>query len=152
MIPCMDQQLKQLYKSVILEHNARPFHFKKKEGTSHVLEITNSPCGDSFRIFFEIENGIVTEAHFHGYGCILAKASTSVLIKNLENKPLKEVLTLCKSFLKMTDPNLEEPVEVAHELFAFSAAKSFPSRLKCANLSWEHVVAFLEKQVADHEN
>ena len=81
--------------------------------------------------------------YFHGYGCAISKASTSVLVKNLENQPVEEALELCRSFLKMTDPASEEPVEMAEEFAAFAAARDFPGRLKCATLSWEAVTSAL---------
>lgn len=139
----MNEQLKELYKTVILEHNARPFHFEKKEEAGHVLEAYNPLCGDRFQVFLEVTNGVVTEAYFHGYGCAISKASTSVLIKNLENQPVEEALELCRSFLKMTDPASEEPVEMTEEFAAFAAVRDFPGRLKCATLSWEAVASAL---------
>lgn len=143
----MNEQLKELYKTVILEHNARPFHFEKKEGAGHVLEAYNPLCGDRFQVFLEVKNDVVTEAHFHGYGCAISKASTSVLVKNLENQPVGRALEMCRSFLKMTDPNSKAPVEMAEEFTAFAAARDFPGRLKCATLSWEAVASALAGEV-----
>ena len=139
----MNEQLKELYKTVILEHNAHPFHFEKKENAGQVIEAYNPLCGDRFQIFFEVKNGNVSQVYFHGYGCAIWKASTSVLVKNLENQPVEEALELCRSFLKMTDPASEEPVEMAEEFAAFAAARDFPGRLKCATLSWEAVTSAL---------
>jgi nitrogen fixation protein NifU and related proteins len=139
----MNEQLKNLYKTVILEHNARPFHFEKKESAGHVLEAYNPLCGDRFQIFFEIKNGVVSEACFHGYGCAISKASTSVLVKNLENQPVEKAQELCRAFLKMTDPASEEVIEMDEEFTAFAVARDFPGRLKCATLSWEAVASAL---------
>ena len=148
----MNEQLKNLYKTVILEHNARPFHFEKKESAGHVLEAYNPLCGDRFQLFFEVKNGVVSEVFFHGYGCAISKASTSVLVKNLENQPVERALELCRSFLKMVDPASEVTVEMREEFTAFAAARDFPGRLKCATLSWEEMTEFLEKQTAKNEN
>ncbi len=142
----MNDKLKQLYKTVILKHNNQPFHYEKKETATHQLEAYNPLCGDRFDLFLEVKGGIIESIHFHGYGCAISKASTSVLAKNLEGKKIATALALCQDFQQVVSPDNEE--ENKHEEFeAFAAAKDFPGRLTCATLSWEVVEFFLEPRV-----
>jgi len=137
------KDLKTLYKTVILQHNKLPFHFEKKENAPFVIEAYNSLCGDRFQVFLEHKNGIITTLHFHGYGCAISKASTSVLVKQLTGQSIEEGLASCKAFLKtlQTDSTTTPDNE---ELAAFMGAKDFPGRAKGATLAWDELVPFLE--------
>ena len=37
---------------------------------------------------------------FHGFGCAISKAATSVLVKKIENQPLEKVELLIEEFRK----------------------------------------------------
>ena len=147
----MDSKLSQLYQGVILKHNNEPFHFEKRPTAQHVIEAYNPMCGDKFKVFLDIENGVVTNATFHGYGCAISKASTSVLMKKIQGQSLDEVVKLVKDYFKIIEDNVtasevwQEGVSYDDELTAFAAAKDFPGRLKCATLAWEAMDEFLRK-------
>ena len=139
----MDSKLSQFYQGVILKHNNEPFHFEKRPTAQHIIEAYNPMCGDKFKVFLDIENGVVTNATFHGYGCAISKASTSVLMKKIQNQPLDEVVKLIEDYFKIIENT--EGVSYDEELTAFAAAKDFPGRLKCATLAWEAIDEFLKK-------
>ncbi len=138
----MNDKLKQLYKTVILKHNNTPFHYEKKENATHQLEAYNPLCGDRFNLFVEVENDKIESIHFHGYGCAISKASTSVLAKNLAGKTMEQALALCGAFQQVVSPDGTVTNE-SEEFEAFAAAKDFPGRLTCATLSWEATRSFL---------
>ena len=135
----MNDRLKQLYQSVILKHNKEPVHFEKNEAATYVLEAYNPLCGDKFQLFFEVRDGVIEELSFHGYGCAISKASASVLVKKLEGRPAAEALELCREFLALLQGEEDQPEAPDEELAAFTAARSFPGRMKCATLSWEEM-------------
>ncbi|HFB99555.1 MAG TPA: SUF system NifU family Fe-S cluster assembly protein [Phaeodactylibacter sp.] len=140
----MSKKLTDLYKGIILSENKNPFHYEKMEDASHVLEAYNSFCGDHFFIYIKEENGKITAASFHGYGCAISKASTSILVQKMIGKELKELKFLCQQYFSVVRGG--DDIENAPEVFfAFQAAKDFPTRIKCATLSWEELEKFLEK-------
>lgn len=144
----MTEKLKQLYKTVILKHNKAPYHYEKQLSAPHHIAAYNPLCGDQFNLYLNLDNGKIKQIHFHGYGCAISKASTSVLVKNLENKSIEKALELCGVFKQLTDPNEKQPKRIdIEELEAFETAKNFPSRLSCATLSWEAIQNYLEKEV-----
>jgi len=144
----MKERLKQLYKSVILAHSKAPYNYKKVEGQEQI-EAYNPLCGDRFVLYLTIKDGIISELHFHGHGCAISKASTSVLVKHLEHKTLEEALILCTNFEQVTQISTDTPAEILEEEFeAFEAAKDFPGRLKCATLSWEAI----RKEIINSKN
>ncbi|MCB9049359.1 MAG: SUF system NifU family Fe-S cluster assembly protein [Lewinellaceae bacterium] len=139
----MNDRLKQLYQSVILKHHKEPVHFEKNETAAYVLEAYNPLCGDKFQLFFEVRDGVVADMSFYGYGCAISKASASVLVKKMEGQPVEEALALCRAFLAMLQAEQEQPETADEELAAFTAARAFPGRMKCATLSWEEMEQFL---------
>ncbi|MFK8005662.1 MAG: Fe-S cluster assembly sulfur transfer protein SufU [Saprospiraceae bacterium] len=142
----MNERLKKLYKTVILEHNKTPFFYEKKEEATYVLKAYNQICGDRFELYFEVKSGIIEDLTFHGFGCAISKASTSVLVKNIKGKDFVEALLFCRGFLSATTSEEEVGENLGEELEAFSAAKEFPGRLKCATLAWDEMIKFLEEK------
>ena len=141
-INILNTKLKQLYQSVILGHNNHPFKFEKNEGAQYQLEAYNALCGDRFTLYFDIEEDKFTNVTFHGFGCAISKASSSVLVKKIENQSIEFAKQISQQFFTMLEKDMEIEDE---ELEAFSAAKAFPGRSQCATLSWEEFQAFLEK-------
>ncbi len=139
----MNDKLKELYKSVILEHDRAPFNFKKNESATHIIQANNEICGDRFELFFEIKNGIIEDVSFHGFGCAISKASTSVLVKKINGQSISGAKKTIDLFLKNIISNNENSEIADEELSAFSAAKDFPGRQKCATLAWEEMGEFL---------
>ncbi len=137
----MDEQLRILYQKFILEHNKNPYHYEKQADAAIVLEAYNPMCGDQFKLYLTIEADRVVTAHFHGYGCAISKASTSILIKRIEGKSLAEVQQLIQDYMAMLHNDQAAPDE---ELQAFAAAKAFPGRMDCATLSWQELKTYLE--------
>lgn len=143
----MNERLKSLYKTVILEHNKTPFFYEKNENATYVLKAYNQICGDRFELYFDLKEGVIENLTFHGFGCAISKASSSVLTKNLIGKTLEEALLLGQQFLSVTDENsLNVGGKLEEEFEAFSAAKDFPGRLKCATLAWDEMIKFLEEK------
>ncbi len=141
----MNDRLKKLYKKVILKHNDQPFHYGKKETPSHQIAAYNPLCGDRFNLYIEIENEQIEKMGFYGYGCAISKAATSILVKNMEGKSVKEGLVLCENFQQMLESGRRATGLDGEEFEAFMAAKDFPSRLQCVTLSWEAMYDFLSK-------
>ena len=90
----MDEKLKQLYQGVILKHSQSPINYEKREDADIKIEAYNPLCGDQFKLFLETEGDVVKSIHFHGYGCAISKASTSILVKKVEGKSIDEVQQL----------------------------------------------------------
>lgn len=129
-----------MYHKLIIEHDRNPFHYEKKETADQIIEAYNPICGDKYKLYLDFENGAIKSAHFHGYGCAISKASTSVLIKKIEGLSVAEALDLCKLFLMQLQA--DSPINHKTDFEAFRAVKKFPGRMKCVTLSWE---AFTKK-------
>ncbi|HFA48241.1 MAG TPA: SUF system NifU family Fe-S cluster assembly protein [Bacteroidetes bacterium] len=135
----MNEELKKLYKTVILKHDKTPFNFEKKEGATYRVQAYNEICGDRFELFFEIKNGIIEDMSFYGFGCAISKASTSVLVKKINGQPIAEAKKIIELFLKNIISKNKNTEIKDEEMTAFSAAKDFPGRQKCATLAWDEM-------------
>jgi nitrogen fixation protein NifU and related proteins len=139
-----------LYQDFILKRSQDDQNFEKRPTAQHTLEAYNPLCGDKFKLFLDVENEVISKATFHGYGCAISKASTSVLIEKIQNKTYDEALILINAYFGVINPkNTEGPLstvktEVDADIQAFEVMQQFPERLTCATLSWQAALDFLE--------
>jgi nitrogen fixation protein NifU and related proteins len=138
------ERLSDLYHKEIMQHNAQPYHYKKRLDAPHIIEAYNPMCGDKFKLFLNIENGIITQATFHGYGCAISKAASSVLMQKIEHMPISDALLLVKSYFLAI--NTEGVGDTSDDMLKpFMAVKQFPERMTCATLSWQALDEYLKK-------
>lgn len=138
--------MNKLYDDVIKRHNAAPYHFHKISNATS-LQAYNPICGDRFDLFLEADSRIIKQIHFHGFGCAVSKASTSLLVKTLEGKSLVEANEICNQFLRLLKNELKDDEVLASEEFnSFAIVNEIPSRYDCAALAWMEMERFLTKE------
>lgn len=149
----MSHDLPKLYHEIIKQHHKEPYHFEKKEDADITLEAYNPLCGDRFKLFLYLTKDPtspqIKEIYFHGYGCSVSRAATSVLAQSMEGKCLAEGLQLCQQFLALVDPEVAEPTPeelLVADFEAFRAARAYPGRISCATLSWQEAYKIFQKQ------
>lgn len=141
----MNHDLNKLYSEIIKAHNEIPFHFEKIDNSPLTLKAYNPVCGDRFELYFEKDNGRIGKLFFHGFGCAISKASTSIMVTALSEKPLDEALSLCNNFLDFIDKkSSQETLTLGDDLLAFSGVHEFPERRDCATLAWKEMKKYLE--------
>jgi nitrogen fixation protein NifU and related proteins len=138
-------KLTELYKGVILEHNGTPQYFEKNPTAQHVIEAYNPLCGDKFKLFLDIENDTIVKASFHGYGCAISKAATSVLLVNIQGKTIEQALNQINTYFLVLKGVYTEGSLFDENINAFKAVQDFPERMTCATLSWQSLQDWLEK-------
>lgn len=136
------QKRNELYNTIIQQHNNNPYHFQKVVGRNLIL--SNSPvCGDKFEIYVEMDGKTIRTVYFHGIGCAVSKASTSVLAKHIEGLNLEEAHRLISTFLMLIDKGKNMAENAPEELTVFSAVREYPERYECAALPWQETQKFL---------
>lgn len=129
--------LSELYQEVILDHNRNPRNFKKLENFTHSIDARNPLCGDQYKIYFLIEDGIIKNIGFEGSGCAISKASTSLMSSSVINKSIEFSKNLFEKMHMIFTGNLTSVnEEELGSLYAISGVSEFPARVKCASLSW----------------
>jgi len=138
----------ELYQQVILEHNKNPKNFRKLEKPSHFAEGYNPLCGDHLIVYLNINHGgRIEEITFEGSGCAISKASASMMTASLKGKTIDEAQELFEEFRQLVIGKLH-PDRDSHtlgKLAIFSGIWQYPSRVKCAVLSWHAMNGALNK-------
>ena len=140
--PQSQEELRDLYRELILDHARSPRHFGKLEGATHSAEGINPLCGDKLKIYFSIDaDGRISAAKFEGSGCAISVASASLLtdkVIGLKSVDALEFFSALVSRLTGKAENGDEPASKVDlgKLKALEGVKEFPSRVKCATLAW----------------
>ncbi|MBT8377651.1 MAG: SUF system NifU family Fe-S cluster assembly protein [Ignavibacteria bacterium] len=134
----MDQELKELYQQVILDHNKSPRNFREIDNATQHAEGYNPLCGDRLDVYLIVEEGIVKDVSFKGDGCAISKASASVMTSLLKGKKIDEVEKMFESFHDLVTGKLGESPDLDElgKLAVFAGVQEFPVRVKCASLAW----------------
>ncbi|HZW38632.1 MAG TPA: SUF system NifU family Fe-S cluster assembly protein [Ignavibacteriaceae bacterium] len=144
----MDQELRELYQQVILDHNKSPRNFRKIEHANHFAEGYNPLCGDKIDIYATVEDGVIKDISFMGSGCAISKASASLMSSLIKGKSEAEAKEIFEKFHDLITGKLGEnpSIEELGKLAVFEGVKEFPARVKCASLAWHTMISALRKE------
>ena len=143
------KSLKELYRQLIINHAKHPLNFGKPENESLFAEGINPLCGDKIRVYLNIdENNIIDKLHFEGTGCAISIASASLMTSTLtninKNKATQYVLSLINNLSQTNPSKIDQSIINSQEIEALEGVKNFPSRIKCATLSWQTFLSALK--------
>jgi nitrogen fixation NifU-like protein len=135
------EELRELYRELILDHARNPRHFHKLENATHSAEGINPLCGDKLRLYVHLdENDVISEAAFEGSGCAISVASASLLtdlVAGLSRTKALECFTEIIARLTGNDDHSSKDIGVnLDKLRALDGVRDYPSRVKCATLAW----------------
>jgi len=138
-------ELRELYQSVILDHNKKPRNFRRPDGANHEAHGHNPLCGDQLDVFADVEGEVLRDVGFEGSGCAISKASASLMTEAVKGRSLAEVEHLFEGFHRLvtSDPQLPADVSGLGKLAVFAGVREFPVRVKCATLAWHTLRAAL---------
>jgi nitrogen fixation NifU-like protein len=105
------------YRDFILDHYRNPRNFGQLDEPSVSAEDLNPLCGDTIRMDFDVQDGVVRDVRFSGKGCAISQASASMLTESIKGMRLEEVAKLSK--------------DVVLENVGIGIS---PTRMKCATL------------------
>jgi len=144
----MDQELRELYQQVILDHNKSPRNFKVLEHITQDAEDYNPLYGDNLHIYLDVEDGIIKDVSFQGSGCAISKASASLMTSLLKGKTKEEAEKLFNKFHDLVTGKLGENPDIDElgKLAVFTGVQEFPVRVKCASLAWHTMMNALHNK------
>lgn len=101
-------------------------------------ESFNPICGDHYWVYLDIRQGIIKDSSFLGEGCLISKASCSLMTETVRNKTIKEIKEIFNFFQKMLKGEIITHLgtKFPKKLSAFSGIHKFPLRIECALLPW----------------
>ena len=135
-----DQDLRELYQEVIINHNKRPCNKGIAGPCSHNADGDNPICGDRVSVCLNVNHDTIDNITFDGEGCAISVASASIMTKLLKGKSLVWAKKLSSDFQSIcTRSNQDETLlsgQEFEELNLLTSVKHFPARVKCATLAW----------------
>ena len=93
-----------------------------------------------------VKDNIVEDVAFEGNGCAISQASASVMTEQIKGKTLQEAKALFEEFSKMVKGDIDFDEGKMDELAAFQGVCEYPTRVKCALLSWNALKNALEQK------
>jgi len=133
----------ELYMEVILDHNKNPRNKGKITKYTHRADGHNPLCGDKISIQIIVENNTVTDAKFIGTGCAISTASASILTDSIKGLKKAQIKEMFKNFHNLVMDKKSEKHNLG-KFSVFEGVKKYPTRVKCATLSWHALMAALE--------
>ncbi len=138
--------LGELYQQLIIDHNRHPRNFGALAEANRTASGDNPLCGDRIKLYLRVANDVIEDVRFEGNGCAISQASASLMTTTVRGKSPADALNLFRAFHAMvTSPPASAPDTTAlGKLAAFAGVRTFPARVKCANLAWHTLRAALE--------
>ena len=145
----MDQNLRELYQEIILDHSRHPRHFGPLASANHMAEGHNPLCGDRVKVYLQVDaNGRITDVSFEGRGCAISVASASLMTDLLKGRSIAEAEKLMGGFLHLVkgEDAAGLPADDREQLEVMAGVSAFPMRVKCATLAWHAMKAALDNE------
>ena len=129
----------ELYQEVILDHSKSPRNFGVLDQYTCTAEGNNPMCGDQLTVYVDIKDDIVSDVSYRARGCAISIASASMMTSIIKGKTIEEVNILFDKFHKLCMGEEVEDDDDIERLRALSGVSKFPTRVKCATMSWHAV-------------
>ena len=123
-----------IYHEMIIDYSRNPVNYGEIEDHDVTFHDANPLCGDSIDIDLKIDEKKVSDIKFHGKGCAICMACSSVLTEITKGKSLDEVKKITKDDV-LGELGLEHLQAV---------------RIKCALLSLKVLKGALYTYLAEH--
>jgi nitrogen fixation NifU-like protein len=131
--------VRDLYRDLILDHARNPRHFGKLERATHCAEGINPLCGDKLRLYLDVDaDDTIRHAAFEGSGCAISVASASLLTDTVIGLSADDAMAFfeaVKAELSGDKSERGQTVDLG-KLRALAGVRDYPSRVKCATLAW----------------
>jgi len=136
----------ELYQEIVMDHNRRPRNFGSMTDSTATSDGFNPLCGDQITLFLKVSEDIVEDISFEGVGCAISKSSASMMTEGVKGKSVEEALTVFEAFREMITAKSDgsKDSEILGDLEILKGVAQYPTRIKCATLSWHTLQAALQ--------
>ena len=86
-----------IYHEMIIDYSRNPINYGEIEDHDVTFHDSNPLCGDSIDIDMKIDDNKVSDIKFHGKGCAICMACSSVLTEIAKGKDIDEVKNISKN-------------------------------------------------------
>jgi nitrogen fixation NifU-like protein len=134
--------LDSLYQEIILDHYKNPHHKGLREPFEAEVHHVNPTCGDEVTLRVHVADSaagpVIADVSYDAVGCSISQAAASVMTDLVIGKGVDEAMEIHGEFLALMQGKgtVTPDEEVLEDGIAFAGVAKFPSRVKCALLSW----------------
>jgi nitrogen fixation NifU-like protein len=143
-----------MYQEVILDHYKRPHNRGLRDPFDAEVHHVNPTCGDevTLRVTLSDDGDQVADISYHGQGCSISQAATSVLTDQVIGQSVGDALKTVGAFSEMISSrgSVEGDEDVIGDGIAFAGVAKYPARVKCALLGWTAFKAALAQAGAGY--
>ena len=137
----MDSELK---REIIMEHYQNPINRKIINDESYEkVNTANESCIDNIDMYILIKDNIIKDICFDGEACAISISSTSIMIKNLIGKSVKEAKDYINNFINMVNEKNYDK-DILTEAYVYEDIYKQSSRKTCATLPYRGILKVLE--------
>ena len=136
--------LRDLYQEVILERSRHPRHQHRLDPFDGAAKGDNPMCGDRVEVRVRLDGGRVAEAGFEARGCAISVASADLMAEAVAGRSPAEIRDVSARLRAMVQTGLCPACADMAALQPLAGVPEFKSRLKCATLPWDALLAALE--------
>ena len=158
--------LEDLYREIILDHYRSPRNKGELESPpAQRTEGFNPLCGDEIVVYVNVDDGIVSDIKIGGQGCSISQASASMMSAAVKGKTVEQAREITAAFKRLmsiheanvggdgSEAEFDEAAEISDDvdlgdLEALQGVVKFPTRIKCATLSWNTLTQAFEEAEA----
>jgi nitrogen fixation NifU-like protein len=145
--------LRELYQSIILDHNRAPRNYGPLTDASAEARGHNPLCGDEVTVWVKVAEDRLIDVHFVGSGCAISRASASLMTTAVRGCSVQLARDIADRFQALVtgqtaadastpaDPGVEGALS---RLSALAGVRQFPIRVKCATLAWHALTSALD--------
>ncbi len=139
----------EMMREIIMDHYGNPRNKKETDNSEYQTIFMDSvSCIDKIYIQALVKNDVLIDVLWHGVGCAISTASTSIMTELLKGKTTKQAQYILDQYLKMIH---EEPFDesVLDEAIVFMNTSRQPARIKCATIGWNGMEKILNGNKKD---
>ncbi len=138
-----------IYHEMIIDYSRNPINYGEIKDHDVTFHDSNPLCGDSIDIDMKIDEDKITDIKFHGKGCAICMACSSVLTEITKGKSLDEARAIEKKDI-LSELGLEhlQAVRIKCALLSLKVLKSALYTYIGNNLKDDKDVGKLKKEAA----
>ena len=125
----------EMMREIIMDHYSNPRNFREGDDSYLTAYMDSTSCIDKIYVQAKIENDVLVDVCWHGVGCAIAKASTSIMSELLTGKSVEEASNIVDNYLAMINEQEYDP-DLLDEAIVFINTSKQAARIKCATIGW----------------
>jgi len=135
----------EMMREIIMDHYTNPRNFREENDPSYkVIFMDSTSCVDKIYVQAKIENNIIVDVCWHGIGCAISKASTSIMSELIKGKKLDEANEIINNYLAMIHEEAYDS-NLLDEAVVFMNTSKQAARIKCATIGWNGLSKLIEE-------